>query len=142
VSQDPHPQTTVRFEWRGEFGNDELNALHAGAFGHRVYSAVEWDWRSIVERHSLGWVVARDGEVLVGFLNVPWDGLVHAWIQDVMVANTHRRQHVGARLVSVARDSARETACEWLHVDFDPDLGAFYRACGFTPTAAGLIALR
>jgi hypothetical protein len=29
--------------------------------------------------------------------------------------------------------------CEWLHVDFDDDLRAFYfDACGFTPTNAGL----
>ncbi len=32
--------------------------------------------------------------------------------------------------------------CEWLHVDFDDELRTFYLdACGFTPTAAGVIAL-
>lgn len=131
-----------QFSWRGEFSNDEVNALHAEAFAHRIYSATEWNWRELVERHSLGWVAARDDRTLVGFVNVLWDGLIHAWIQDVMVANTHRRQGVGVRLVAVARDSARKAGCEWLHVDFDPDLEPFYRACGFSPTGAGLIALR
>lgn len=95
-----------------------------------------------MERHSLGWVTARNGNALVGFVNVPWDGLLHAWIQDVIVATSHRHQGIGSGMVAVVRDEAHRAGCEWLHVDFDPDLDAFYRACGFTPTAAGLIALR
>jgi hypothetical protein len=39
--------------------------------------------------------------------------------------------------------TARAAGCEWLHVDFDEELRAFYLdACGFEPTAAGLIHLR
>jgi GNAT superfamily N-acetyltransferase len=133
---------TVEFAWRGEFSNDELNALHAQGFGHRLYAASECDRRSLVERHSLGWGAARQGDMLVGFVNVPWDGFVHAWIQDVVVAEAVRHHGIGTKLVAVAREHARAAGCEWLHVDFDPDLEAFYRACGFTPTAAGLIKLR
>ena len=56
----------------------------------------------LVAAHSLGWVVARDGAELVGFVNVLWDGLVHAWIQDTMVAaNASRGRGVGTRLVAV-----------------------------------------
>jgi len=36
---------------------------------------------------------------------------------------------------------ARERGAEWLHVDFEPHLEGFYRACGFRPTEAGLIRL-
>lgn len=134
--------TGVVYEWRGPFANDEVNALHAEAFGTRVFTAEEWDWVSLTTRHSLGWVVARDGGVLAGFVNVVWDGLVHAWLQDTMVAGTHRGRAVGTRLVGIAKQHAREAGCEWLHVDFDPELSAFYLdACGFRPTPAGLIAL-
>lgn len=133
----------VSYQWRGAFATEEVNALHADAFGTRVYSESEWNWRELVERHSLGWVVARDGDSLVGFVNVIWDGLVHAWIQDTMVAVTAGRQSVGTELVAVARDAARDAGCEWLHVDFDDHLRAFYYdACGFTPTNGGLIALQ
>jgi len=53
-----------------------------------------------------------------------------------------RRQGVGARLVALAGQEARAAGCEWLHVDFDDNLGSFYfGACGFRPTSAGLIAL-
>ncbi|MEP6661086.1 MAG: GNAT family N-acetyltransferase [Acidimicrobiales bacterium] len=132
----------IVYEWRGAFANDEMNALHAEAFGTRVFDESEWNWRDLVSAHSLGWVLARDDDVLVGFVNVPWDGLVHAWIQDTMVAATTRGRGVGTRLVALAADGARAAGCEWLHVDFDDHLHDFYfRACGFRPTNAGLIAL-
>ena len=133
----------VLIEWRGEFTSDEANVLHAAAFHTRVYDAAEWDWRLLVERHSLGWVLARDGGELVGFVNVLWDGLVHAWIQDVMVAERVRRTGLGTRMVAAAADGARAAGCETLHVDFDDSLRDFYfGACSFTPTNAGLIDLQ
>jgi GNAT superfamily N-acetyltransferase len=132
----------ITYEWRGEFGNAEVNALHAEAFDTRVFDESEWNWRELVDRHSLGWVVARDGTELVGFVNVLWDGLVHAWLQDTMVATNAGRQGVGTQVVAVARDAARDAGCEFLHVDFDDELKPFYYdACGFTRTNGGLIAL-
>ena len=131
------------FEWRGAFANDEINQLHAAAFETRVYSEAEWNWVELTARHSLGWVVARDATRLVGFVNVIWDGLVHAWIQDTMVDPRDHRRGIGARLVAEAVAASRVAGCEWLHVDFDDDLRDFYfGACGFTPTNAGLIALQ
>jgi GNAT superfamily N-acetyltransferase len=133
---------TITHEWRGDFGNAEMNRLHAEAFGTQVFDDSEWNWREQVERHSLGWVVARDDAKLVGFVNVPWDGLVHAWIQDTMVAEGNRHQGIGTELVALAVREARLAGCEWLHVDFDDHLRPFYfDACGFTPTNAGLIEL-
>jgi GNAT superfamily N-acetyltransferase len=132
----------ISYAWRGEFATTEANALHAAAFGTPVFSDTEWSWRELVDRHSLGWVVAREDDALVGFVNVLWDGLVHAWIQDVMVAPDAGRRGIGTRLVGLARDGAQAAGCEWLHVDFDDHLRSFYiDACGFTPAPAGLIAL-
>jgi GNAT superfamily N-acetyltransferase len=132
----------VEYSWRGGFSNRELNELHAEAFETRVYDESEWNWREQLERHSLGWVIARGGSDLVGFVNVPWDGLVHAWIQDEMVAKSARHRGIGRELISVAAAESRKAGCEWLHVDFDDGLREFYfDACGFTPTNAGLIEL-
>jgi GNAT superfamily N-acetyltransferase len=134
---------SVTYQWRGGFTNIELNELHAEAFETRVFDGTEWDWKGLVTRHSLGWVVAREGDRLVGFVNVIWDGLVHAWLQDTMVAKEAGRRGVGKQLVAAARDGAREAGCEWLHVDFEDHLKPFYfDSCGFEPTNAGLIALR
>jgi GNAT superfamily N-acetyltransferase len=132
----------IEVTWRGSFTNPEANALHAEAFGTRVFDASEWNWERLLRDHSLGWVAARDENALVGMVNVVWDGLVHAWLQDLMVAGSHRGRGLGRRLVEVAAEQARAAGCEWLHVDFDPDLRPFYLdACGFTPTAAGLMRL-
>ena len=97
----------ITYAWRGDFSTGEVNELHAEAFESRVFDDAEWDWEGLVREHSLGWVVARDGTELVGFVNVLWDGVVHAWLQDTMVAGSARHQGVGARLVAVARDGAR-----------------------------------
>lgn len=133
---------TLTYTWRGDFRSAEANALHAEAFDHPVYDDEGWDWRAQVERHSLGWVTARDGEQLVGFVNVAWDGQVHAFVLDTMVASSARRQGAGKELVAMAVAGARGAGCEWLHVDFEDHLRAFYfGACGFEPTTAGLIAL-
>ena len=92
--------------------------------------------------HSLGWVVARDGDALVGFVNVVSDGLVHAWIQDTMVATAARHRRIATELVARAVEESRAAGCEWLHVDFEDHLRPFYlEACGFEPTNAGLIHL-
>ena len=127
--------------WRGPFANDELNALHAAAFDHRVLGD---DWNALVARHSLGWVSARDADdQLVGFVNVAWDGGVHAFIVDTIVAPEVARTGVGTRLVSLAAAEARRLGCEWLHVDFEDHLQPFYfNACGFRPTTAGTMRLR
>ena len=98
----------MNYEWRGEFENAELNALHAEAFEHRV---LDDDWRAQVERHSLGWVCARDGAELVGFVNVAWDGGVHAFILDTMVAAKAARRGIGTRLVALAVARTRDTGC-------------------------------
>jgi len=129
----------IDYSWRGEFGNAEVNELHAEAFGHRV---LEDDWSTQLERHSLGWVCARDGDDLIGFVNVAWDGGVHAFVLDTMVRASAGRRGIGARLVETAVAGARTAGCEWLHVDFDDHLRSFYfETCGFAPTNAGLIKL-
>ncbi len=130
---------SVSYEWRGHFENAEVNALHAEGFGHAV---LDDDWKAQVNRHSLGWVCARDGDDLVGFVNVPWDGATHAFVLDTLVLARVRRKGVGARMISRVVAEARAAGCEWLHVDFDDDLGPFYfDACGFQPTNGGVFPL-
>ncbi|MEU4539795.1 GNAT family N-acetyltransferase [Streptosporangium sp. NPDC023825] len=130
---------TIAYEWRGHFGNTAINALHAEGFGH---APLRDDWWAQVNRHSLGWVCATENGELVGFVNVAWDGAAHAFILDTLVTGRARRHGVGTELIAVAVREARAAKCEWLHVDFDDDVGDFYfGACGFQPTHAGLIAL-
>jgi GNAT superfamily N-acetyltransferase len=130
----------IDYEWRAPFANAAVNALHAEGFDRAV---LDLDWRRQVEQHSLGWVCASGGGRLVGFVNVAWDGGVHAFVIDTLVARARRRHGIGRGLLEIATRESRSAGCEWLHVDFEEELRGFYLdGCGFTPTPAGLIALR
>lgn len=129
----------ITYHWRGDFDSAALRALHAEGFGG---PGGDVDWRARVERHSLGWVCARQGGDLVGFVNVAWDGGAHAFLLDTLVAAAAQRRGVGTELVAIAARHARASGCQWLHVDFEHHLAGFYlQACGFTSTPAGLISL-
>jgi hypothetical protein len=79
----------------------------------------------------------------VGFVNVVWDGGFYAFLLDTLVTASVSRRRVGTKLVVVASDGARAAGCECLHVDFEDHLRPFYfDGCGFSPTNAGLIALK
>ena len=133
-------QSDDNLEWRGVFESGEVNALHAEAFSHAVLAD---DWWGQVNRHSLGWVCLRRNGQLIGFVNVAWDGGVHAFLLDTMVARDQQRRGHAARMVALAVEHAKTSGCEWLHADFEPQLRDFYfKACGFKRTDAGLIALK
>jgi GNAT superfamily N-acetyltransferase len=134
------PHGDITCAWRAPFTNREIHELHAAAFETRLFDESEWDWVDQTNRYSLGWVVARDGDRFIGFVNVLWDGLVHAFIEDVMVDANYQHQGVGVALVHAARDGARAAGCEHLHVGFGEELRSFYiDACGFEPVLGGLI---
>jgi GNAT superfamily N-acetyltransferase len=90
---------------------------------------------------SLAHVGAYDLDRLVGSVNVAWDGGIHAFILDTSVHADYQRQGIATRMVREAEGVARQRGAKWLHVDFEPQLAAFYERCGFRPTAAGLIVL-
>ncbi len=138
----PNSDSAVEYLWRGAFTNAEIHTLHAETFETRLFDEEEWNWVDQCNTHSLGWVVARHQGRFVGFVNVLWDGLVHAFIEDVMVDTTMRHRGIGVDLVQRARDGAQEAGCEFLHVGFDEDLQPFYiDACGFAPVGGGLMEL-
>jgi GNAT superfamily N-acetyltransferase len=96
----------------------ELNELDAEAFETRVFDETEWKWIDQVRRYSLGGS-SQAGDHLIGFAKVLCDGLVHAWLQDTMVAKRARHQGIGTTLVAMTVDQARYAGCGWLHVDFE-----------------------
>ncbi len=128
----------VTYGWRGPVTDEELFELivsHDGSPAH--------GWWDRIRPHSLGWVTARDGDVLVGFVNVATDGGDHAFLLDTKTRGDRQRSGIGTELVRVAVEHVRAAGCEWLHVDFQPEHRSFYLdACGFEPTDAGLITLR
>ncbi|TNM67194.1 GNAT family N-acetyltransferase [Streptomyces sp. NP160] len=124
--------------WRAPVTDAELVALTL-AYGGRAPPG----WWGRRRPHSLGWVTARDeGGELVGFVNVAWDGADHAFLIDTKTHPRFQRRGLGTAVVRRAAQEARAAGCEWLFVDFEPHLAAFYLdACGFRTTAAGLVHL-
>ena len=117
--------------------NDEMNQLFADAWGN----ADPTDFRPILER-SLAYVCAYHAARLIGFVNLAWDGGVHAFVLDTTVRTEFQRRGIGRRLIEKAVEAASECGVEWLHVDFEPHLQNFYDKCGFKNTRAGLIKLK
>lgn len=127
----------VVLSWRGPLTDDEMVELVRSHGGSPVPG-----WWDRIQPFSLGWVTARLGGSLVGFVNVAWDGGDHAFLIDTKTRGDRQREGIGTRVVQAAAEGARAAGCEWLHVDFRPELRPFYvGACGFRPTDAGLIHL-
>ena len=116
--------------------NEELNPLFAAAWPDHG-----WIDFAPVLAHSLAYVCAYDDETLIGFVNIAWDGGIHAFLLDTTVHPAWQRRGIGREVVRRATQAARDRGMAWLHVDYEPHLEPFYRSCGFTPTRAGLIRL-
>jgi len=116
--------------------NADLNELFKSAWPDHQWS----NFYPILSK-SLSYVCAYQGNQLIGFVNIAWDGGIHAFILDTTVHPIVRRQGIGMTLVKQAAKVAQERGVKWLHVDYEPHLTAFYRQCGFEDTAAGLMAL-
>ena len=116
--------------------NDALNTLFRAAWPDHQWR----DFYPILSK-SLSFVCAYQDDQLVGFVNIAWDGDIHAFILDTTVHPLVRRNGIGLELVRQAIKIARKRGAKWLHVDYEPYLAPFYRQCGFEDTAAGLMAL-
>jgi len=126
----------VHYNIKPKLTDAELKPLFRAAWPHEDDASYE-----PVLARSLTYVAAYEGDWLVGFVNVAWDGGVHAFLLDTTVHPDMQRRGVGTELVTRAAQEARRLGCNWLHVDFDGHLENFYRECGFHATKAGLIDL-
>jgi GNAT superfamily N-acetyltransferase len=126
------------YSWCDPITDDEMVEL-VESYGGRA----EAGWWDKIRPHSLGWVTARTSRgIVVGFVNVAWDGGDHAFLIDTKTRGDRQHEGVGTEVVRRAVIHAKAAGCEWLHVDFEPDLAPFYfDACGFRPTDAGSIHL-
>jgi GNAT superfamily N-acetyltransferase len=127
----------VEFETNPAVTNGALNGLFADAWPDHTPRDF-----SVVLGRSLGYVCATVDGLLIGFVNVAWDGDKHAFLLDPTVRSDFRRKGIGTQLVRRAIDLARTEGVEWLHVDYEPQLAGFYAKCGFRTTEAGLLNLK
>ena len=127
----------VEYKTNPPVTNQDLNTLFTDAWADHQYH----DFVPVLTR-SLGYVCAYQGDRLVGFVNVVWDGGQHAFLLDTTVCSDMQRKGIGLELVHRARELANQAGAEWLHVDYEAYLSEFYEKCGFNNTTAGLIKLK
>lgn len=134
------PQNDLELRVRFTVDDARLSTLHAKAFGYGSSEVKPWAER--LERHILTWIGAFAANELVGFVHTCWDGGAHAFLLDTIVDPSQQRRGIGRRVVQALVSEVSAAGCEWLHVDYEPHLDAFYRgACGFRQTSAGLLQL-
>ncbi len=119
------------------FDNETLNALYAVSWPNHT----SFNFEPVFSR-AVDYILAYDDATLVGSVYVAWDGAQHAFLLEPTVHPEWRHRGIGGELVRRAADAARDAGCDVLHVDYEARLTPFYEACGFAPTAAGLIRLR
>jgi GNAT superfamily N-acetyltransferase len=126
----------IKYEVKPRVSDESLNELFASAWQ-------EHRWRQFgpVLQQSLIYVCAFDGLRLIGFVNVAWDGGMHGFVLDPTVHRDYQRRGIGTELMSQAARVSATRGIAWLHVDFEPGLEPFYRACGYRKTEAGLLQL-
>jgi len=97
-------------------------------------------WRgdlAVILARSLVHACAYAGNRLVGYVNVAWDGGVHAFLLDTTVDPAFQRRGIARELVRLVTAEARGRGAQWLHVDYEPHLSGFYESCGSAPLLRG-----
>jgi len=130
------PTTDVTYRVDPFPSEEELQPIWQAAWG-KGWSG---DLAFILTR-SLVHACAYSGDRVVGYVNVAWDGGVHAFLLDTTVDPEFQRRGIARELVRLVAAEARTRGADWLHVDYEPHLTGFYESCGFRPTTAGLIDL-
>ena len=82
-----------------------------GLFRDSWENGEKQDYDRVLER-SFTWLTAHDGDDLVGFVNVAWDGGVHLFLLDTTVAPSHRRRGVTQLSRRWARSTRSSTWCD------------------------------
>src|SRR3712207_1872613 len=91
------PSRTLTYEDSPPVSNEMLNALFVAAWGGPGPANFQ-----TVLAHSLAYICAYEGEELIGFVNLAWDGGIHAFLLDTTVHPEWQHRGIGTRLVQEA----------------------------------------
>ncbi len=127
---------SIQYTISPALNNQSLNHLFEAAWPDHS----DCDFQPILSR-SLAYLCAWDDTALIGFVNLAWDGGIHAFLLDTTVHPAYRRRGIGQSLVRQACATARDHGITWVHVDFEDQLADFYYGCGFQSSGAGVLNL-
>ena len=137
MSEQENQPSKLKYLFNPVIGNDKLNKLFVQSWDTHA----NMDFESI-HLHSLAYIVSYNNDEPIGYINIAWDGYMHAFLLNTTVHSDWRLKGIGKALVKKAAAIAKEKGVHWLHVDYEPHLGKFYLDCGFNHTEAGLMRLK
>ncbi|MBW2306110.1 MAG: GNAT family N-acetyltransferase [Deltaproteobacteria bacterium] len=119
--------------------NPDLNAEEVAA----LRKAVGWDGRVEKLKKILGNTFISAGCFyngrLVGYVDVVSDAVDDAYIRNLMVHPEYQGRGIGSELISTILRRIKREGIKMANVLFEPHLVDFYRKCGFTIMAGGVI---
>ena len=127
----------IEYRVRPSLTNDDLNGL----FGRAYNKTMSVDFQRILDQ-SLTWVAGYDGHTLRAWVNVAWDGFVHAFLVDRTAADDPdgaiRSELVREAIEAVRRD--HPTVFK-VHTDCRPDEIAWLGELGLQELPGGIVIL-
>ncbi|HOF05501.1 MAG TPA: GNAT family N-acetyltransferase [Syntrophales bacterium] len=111
----------------------------AGWWAGQVRESPELVRRIVTGSHCF--VLAREGEEIVGMGRAISDGVSDAYIQDVSVHPDFRRQGIGSRIVREILLRLRNDGLQWIGLVAGRNTLPFYRRLGFEelPAATAML---
>jgi ribosomal-protein-alanine N-acetyltransferase len=89
-----------RFRW---WHVDEVLGIEDDLFGPEKWSAAMF-WNELAQRHF--YLVARDGDRVVGYAGLAVVGPKEAWVQNIAVRRDAQRRGIGRRLLEALLEQA------------------------------------
>lgn len=98
-------------------------------------SASEEDTDNLIKKiicHTYCFVIAKDGDRIIGMGRSISDGVSDAYIQDVTVLDEFRKQGIGGMMIDFLVDYMHTNGIGWVGLISEPGFESFYRNLGFT----------
>jgi len=90
-------------------------------------------------KNSLYVLTAIQGEELIGLVRVVGDGFTIAYIQDILVLKSHKRQGIGTKLIQTVLAKFSHIRQKVLLTDDNQETRLFYESLGFESCDQGTL---
>jgi len=102
----------------------------------------QWIGKLVAGSHCF--VVALEGEEIVGMGRAISDGISDAYIQDLTVRSNHRNQGIGGKILRTILERLHADGLRWIGLIAEPGSSNLYRHAGFRemPAAVPMLMIR
>jgi spermidine synthase len=102
----------------------------------------QWIRKLVAGSHCF--VVALEGEEIVGMGRAISDGISDAYIQDLTVRSSRRNQGIGSRILRTILERLHADGLRWIGLIAEPGSSNLYRHAGFSemPAAVPMLMIR